>query len=107
MKGSKRPWALQSHYDHAGWDLVFRYLVDPTESLEQGKPVIIWRVDVAFLTKADWKYEGSTAGSAGGGRTHTFGVKRAAAQLRSCAVYQRSDVMLKGGKPVPANGNTE
>src|SRR5574341_1506739 len=65
-KASKRPWALQSHYDHSGWYVVWRYLVDPTMSLEQGKSVIIWRVDVIFLQKNDWKYEGSTAGAGGG-----------------------------------------
>ncbi len=74
-KGSKRPWAIQSHYDHPGWYIIWRYLIDPTESLERGKPVIIWRVDVVFLAKSDWKYEKSGAGEAGGGRTHTFGVK--------------------------------
>ena len=31
-KGSKRPWALQSHYDHSGWYIVWRYLIDPTKS---------------------------------------------------------------------------
>ena len=29
-KASKRPWAVQSHYDHPGWYIVWRYLVDPT-----------------------------------------------------------------------------
>ena len=29
-KGSKRPWDLQSHYDHPGWYIVWRYLVDET-----------------------------------------------------------------------------
>src|SRR5437773_7403998 len=82
-KGSKRPWAIQSHYDHAGWYVVWRYLVDATESIERGKPVVIWRVDVAFLEKSDWKYEKSTAGSHGGGRTHTFGVKNPAEKLKS------------------------
>src|SRR5262245_37083347 len=48
-KGSKRPWAIQSHYDHAGWYIVWRYLVDPTQSIEAGKTVLIWRVDVVFL----------------------------------------------------------
>src|SRR6266508_4310485 len=52
------------------------------ESLESGKPVIIWRVDVIFLQKSDWKYEKSGAGEAGGGRTHTFGVKDAARKLK-------------------------
>lgn len=23
-KGSKRPWAIQSHYDHAGWYIIWR-----------------------------------------------------------------------------------
>jgi hypothetical protein len=104
-KASKRPWALQSHYDHSGWYIVWRYLVDPTMSLEAGKPVIIWRVDVVFLTKEDWKYEGSTAGAAGGGRTHTFGLRNAASKLKVAAVYQRKDVKIIGGKAVPANGD--
>ena len=104
-KASKRAWALQSHYDHSGWYIVWRYLVDPTMSLEAGKPVIIWRVDVVFLTKEDWKYEGSTAGSKGGGRTHTFGLRRAALKLKDKAVYQRRDVKLLGGKTVPRNGD--
>jgi len=81
-KASKRSWALQSHYDHPGWYIVWRYLVDPTTSLESAKPVIIWRVDVAYLQKDDWKYEGSTAGAAGGGRTHTFGLRNPASKLR-------------------------
>jgi hypothetical protein len=104
-KASKRPWALQSHYDHSGWYIVWRYLVDPTMSLETNKPVIIWRVDVVFLTKEDWKYEASTAGTGGGGRTHTFGLKGAATKLRNAAVYQRKDVKIIGGKAVPANGD--
>jgi len=74
-------------------------------SLEHGKPVLIWRVDLIFLEKGDWKYEGSTAGAARGGRTHTFGLRRAAARLKGTAVYQRKDVVLRGGKPVPANGD--
>ncbi len=104
-KGSKRPWALQSHYDHSGWYIVWRYLVDPTMSLEANKPVIIWRVDVVFLTKEDWKYEASTAGTSGGGRTHTFGLQGAATKLKNAAVYQRKDVRITGGKAVPANGD--
>lgn len=104
-KASKRPWALQSHYDHSGWYIVWRYLVDPTTSLEANKPVIIWRVDVVFLAKEDWKYEASTAGKSGGGRTHTFGLKGAATKLKNAAVYQRKDVKIIGGKAVPANGD--
>jgi len=104
-KGSKRPWAIQSHYDHAGWYVVWRYLVDPTESLEPGRPVLIWRADVVFLEKTDWKYEKSSAGEKGGGRTHTFGVRNAAAKLKNCAVYQRKDVVIRDGKPIPRNGH--
>jgi len=103
-KASKRPWAIQSHYDHAGWYIVWRYLVDPTQSIERRKPVIIWRVDVVFLEKTDWKYEKSTAGIAGGGRTHTFGVKNPAKKLLGKAIYRRPDVVIIDGKPVAANG---
>jgi hypothetical protein len=106
-KGSKRPWAIQSHYDHPGWYIVWRYLVDPTETLEAGKPLVVWRVDVVFLQKADWKYEKSTAGEAGGGRTHTFGVKQAAKRLAGKAVYCRADVVIRDGKPIPRNGHGE
>lgn len=106
-KGSKRPWSIQSHYDHPGWYIVWRYLVDETESLEPGKPIIVWRVDIVFLEKEDWSYEGSTAGSSGGGRTHTFGVKNPSQKLKGKAVYSRSDVVLKQGKPVPKDGENE
>lgn len=105
-KGSSRAWAIQSHYDHAGWYIVWRYLVDPAESIEPNHPVIIWRVDGMFLEKTDWKYEGSTASEGGGGgRTHTFGVAKPSSRLRRTAVYRRKDIVVKGGKPVPANGN--
>ena len=106
-KGSKCPWAVQAHYDHPGWYIVWRYLVDPTESLEAGKPILIWRVDVVFLEKADWKYEKSSAGESGGGRTHTYGLKKAAKKLTGKAVYARKDIRIKGGKPVPKNGDVE
>lgn len=106
-KGSKRPHAIQSHYNHAGWYIVWRYMVDPTEQIERGRPVIVWRVDVVFLTADDWKYERSTAGKAGGGRTHTFGVRRPAEKLRGRAVYRRSGIVIRAGKPVPVNGNVE
>lgn len=102
-KASKRPWALQSHYDHPGWYIVWRYLVDPTCSLEADRPVVIWRVDVVFLTKEDWKYESSRAGDTGGGRTHTFGLRNPATKLQGTAVYRRSDVAVVGGKAVPKN----
>jgi hypothetical protein len=104
-KGSKRPYAIQSHFDHSGWYIVWRYLVDPTESIERGRPVIVWRVDVVFLEKSDWKYETSTASDAGGGRTHTFGVKNPAQKLRGKSAYKRSGISIVDGKPVPVNGN--
>jgi len=103
-KASKRPWAIQSHYDHPGWYIVWRYLVDPTYSLDPDRAVIIWRVDVLFIEKQDWKYEGSSAGARGGGRTHTFGLRRAAEKLRGKAAYRRRDVKITGGKAVPRNG---
>ena len=102
-KGSKRPWELQSHFDHPGWYIVWRYLVDPTQSIESGKPVIIWRIDIVYLTKRDWEYQRSTAGPSGGGRTHTFGLKFPAKKLKDKAVYLRSDLRLAGGKPTPIN----
>ncbi|MGH9762838.1 MAG: hypothetical protein ACREDR_23740 [Blastocatellia bacterium] len=100
-KGSKRPWEIQSHYDHPGWYIVWRYLVDSTESIESGKPIIIWRVDVVFLRKEDWEYQGSSAGAHGGGRTHTFGLKLPAQSLKGKSVYQRSGIKLSQGKPTP------
>lgn len=103
-KASIRPWALQAHYDHAGWYIVWRYLVDSTESIEPGVSVLVWRVDLAFLTEEDWKYEGSTAGTRGGGRTHTFGIKNPATRFRNSSVYRRHGIRIRGGKPVPENG---
>ena len=103
-KGSKRPWAVQSHYDHEGWYIIWRYLVDLTGTVQPGKQLVIWRVDVAYLRKEDWKYEGSKAGQGGGGRTHTFGVKRPASKLANCAVYKRPGITIRDGKPVPING---
>ena len=104
-KASKRPWAIQSHYDHPGWYIVWRYLVDPTESVQRRRPVIIWRVDVIYLEKSDWKYEKSSAGEGGGGRTHTFGVKNPATKLKGKAVYKRADIAIRDGKPVLLNGD--
>src|SRR6266851_5144927 len=86
-KGSTRPWALQSHYNHPGWYVVWRYLVDTTESIKPGHPVVIWRVDVVFLTASDWKYEGSKAAEGKGGRTHTFGVSNPSKKLAGAAAY--------------------
>ena len=104
-KASKRPWAVQSHYNHEGWYIIWRYLVDPTCALEADKSVIIWRVDVVFLNQDDWKYEGSKAGTDGGGRTHTFGLKNPATKLKNAQVYCRSDVVLRDSKAVPRNGD--
>src|SRR5579863_4970178 len=101
-KGSTRPWAIQSHYNHPGWYVVWRYLVDTTESIKPGHPVVIWRVDVVFLRASDWKYEGSTAKEGKGGRTHTFGVSNPAQKLAGSAAYTLPGVMVKNGKPVLA-----
>ena len=102
-KASLRGWPIQSHYDHSGWYIVWRYLVDPTKTIKPDLQLVIWRVDVVFLNSDDWKYEGSGAGVSGGGRTHTFGVIRPAAKLRECAVYHHPGIRLRGGKPVPVN----
>jgi len=56
------------------------------------------------VEKADWKYEGSTAGVSGGGRTHTFGLRNPAEKLRGKAVYARRDIRIRGGKPTIVNG---
>jgi len=101
-KASIRPWPIQSHYNHPGWYIIWRYLVDPTRTIKPGLEVAIWRVDVVFLQKDDWKYEASLAGPAGGGRTHTFGLKRPAERLRDAAVYELAGVQIKGGRPVLA-----
>lgn len=99
-KGSIRPWAIQSHYDHPGWYIVWRYLVDTTKTIKADRPIVIWRVDVVFLEKADWKYEGSTAGAGGGGRTHTFGLRKPAEKLKGAVAYAYPHIVMKGGKPV-------
>src|SRR5579864_3469412 len=54
-KGSTRPWALQSHYNHPGWYIVWRYAVDKTQRLKPSRMVAIWRVDIPFLSQEDWK----------------------------------------------------
>jgi hypothetical protein len=102
-KGSTRPWALQSHYNHPGWYVVWRYAIDQTRRLKPGKVAAIWRVDVAFLRQEDWKYEGSKAGEGRGGRTHTFGIKLPAKLLRTCVVYQNPRVVIRQGGPVLAS----
>jgi hypothetical protein len=103
-KASRRPWALQSHFDHPGWYIVWRYAVDPTKRMKAGKAVVIWRVDLPFLKKQDWKYEKSKAGEAGGGRTHTFGVPDPAKRFKDSIVYQHPKIVISQGGPVLANG---
>jgi len=101
-KGSIRPWAIQSHYNHPGWYVVWRYLIDTTETIKPGCPVVIWRVDVVYLTQANWKYEGSGAMEGKGGRTHTFGVKDAAKTLAGHAAYALPGIAIKNQRPVLA-----
>jgi len=102
-KGSLRPWAIQSHYDHPGWYIVWRYLIDPTKTIN-GSEVVVWRVDVVFLTKKDWKYEGSHAGETGGGRTHTFGLRQPANKLKNHAVFALPHIAIRNGRPVFIEG---
>ena len=104
-KGSTRPWALQSHYNHAGWYIVWRYLIDSTKMIEPDHAVLIWRVDVVFVREDDWKYEGSKAAEGGGGRTHTFGVKLPAARFAGAIVYQHPRIVVRQGRPTLANGD--
>jgi len=98
-KGSTRPWAIQSHYDHPGWYIVWRYAIDPTKRMKRGRQVLVWRVDIPFLHKEHWKYEGSKATEGHGGRTHTFGVKNPAVVIRGAVLYQAPGVRLARGKP--------
>jgi len=102
-KGSTRPWALQSHYDHPGWYIVWRYAIDVTKRMKPGKIAAIWRVDACFLRKEDWKYERSKAAEGRGGRTHTFGIKLPAKLLKNCTVYQSLRIVLRQGGPVLKN----
>lgn len=103
-KGTTRPWALQSHYNHSGWYIVWRYLVDPAKIIKAGNSVVIWRVDVAFLREQDWKYEGSKAREGRGGRTHTFGIKHPADRFSSAIVYHHPKIVLRQSRPTLANG---
>jgi hypothetical protein len=98
-KGSTRPWAIQSHYNHAGWYIVWRYAVDPTRRMKTGKAVVVWRVDVPFLTAENWKYEASKATEGRGGRTPTFGVRYPAAVIAKAIVYQAPGIVLSRGGP--------
>jgi hypothetical protein len=99
-KGSTRSWALQSHYNHPGWYIVWRYAVDQTKRMKPGKMVLIWRVDIPFLSQEDWKYEGSKAAEGRGGRTHTFGVKNPAKRFKTSIVYQSPRIVISQGGPV-------
>jgi hypothetical protein len=101
-KGSIRPWPIQSHYNHPGWYVIWRYLVDTTETIKPGFPVVVWRVDVVFLTAENWKYEGSKAMEGLGGRTHTFGVREPKKTLTACAAYALPDIVIRKGRPVLA-----
>jgi hypothetical protein len=38
-KGSSRPWAIQSHYNHAGGYVIWRYFVDPTRRMKPPRVV--------------------------------------------------------------------
>jgi hypothetical protein len=102
-KGSTRPWALQSHYNHPGWYIVWRYAVDQTKRMKPGKMVVVWRVDIPFLLQEDWKYEGSKAAEGRGGRTHTFGVKNPAKRFQNSIVYQSPRIVIRQGGPVLAS----
>lgn len=102
-KGSTRVWALQSHYNHPGWYIVWRYAIDITKRLKQGKLAAIWRVDIVFLGRENWKYEGSRAAEGRGGRTHTFGIKFPSRLLKNCIVYQNPRVIVRQGGPVLAS----
>ena len=104
-KGTRRNWELQSHYDHPGWYIVWRYMIDQTKTVKHGKPAVIWRVDVPFLRSEDWKYEGSTAKEGKGGRTHTFGVRSASKIMRGAIVYRCQRVVWKDGGATLANGD--
>lgn len=98
-KGSSRPWAIQSHYNHPGWYIMWRYHVDPTKLMKRGRPIVIWRVDLPFITKSNWKYEGSTAAEGQGGRTHTFGVRKPKTIVSPAIVFRLPGVVLINGKP--------
>jgi tRNA G10 N-methylase Trm11 len=83
---------------------VWRYTIDQTESLKPGRTVALWRVDVCYLRKRNWKYEKSKAGAGRGGRTHTFGVREPAKRLKSAIVCQAPNVVVKKGRPVLRDG---
>jgi hypothetical protein len=102
-KGTTRGWPVQAHYDHPGWYVVWRYTIDETKIMK-GHHVAIWRVDIPFLHKEDWKYEGSKAGEGRGGRTHTFGVKHPASRFTGAIVFRHPKIVLRQSRPTLANG---
>lgn len=75
-------------------------LLGRSHQVDQAGQGAVWRVDVVFLEKTDWKYEASKASSEGGGRTHTFGLRTPANKLRDKAAYHLSGIAIKAGKPV-------
>ena len=80
--------------------MVWRYMIDPTKTIRPGREIVVWRVDLVYLTKEDWKYEGSKASEGRGGRTQTFGLRNPAKRLTGMAVYALASIGIKGGKPV-------
>ncbi len=78
---------------------MWRYAIDSTKRMKKGRHVLIWRVDVPYLEKENWKYEGSKAAEGTGGRTHTFGIKNPAVVIAKAIVYQTPQVRLSQGKP--------
>jgi hypothetical protein len=105
-KGTTRPWPVQAHYDHPGCYVVWRYAIDETKAMK-GHGVAIWRVDIPFLHKEDWKYEGSKASGSGGGRTHTFGLRNPAKRLAGAVVHRAPNIALFKGRPVLMDPETE
>ena len=61
--------------------------------------MVIWRVDLPFLSQDDWKDEASRAEQGRGGRTHTFGVKNAKTKLLGSIVCTKPP-----GSHSPAEG---
>ncbi len=104
-KGTTRPHALQSHYNHSGWYIVWRYAVDLTKRTKPSKPVLIWRVEVCLLESRDWKYEASKAAEGRGGRTHTFGVRNPAQRFKDAGIYVYPRVVIRQGGPTLLNGD--
>jgi hypothetical protein len=58
-KGSTRPWAIQSHSNHAGWYIVWRYAIDPTKRMKRSKSVLVWRKDFSRGDHANHRIPGS------------------------------------------------